>query len=59
MYSEELIELMDQVEKKGIGWETVAEKLKVPEQILHLYANSGPVPVTILNNLKKLLEEED
>jgi hypothetical protein len=57
MDSEELVQLMKQVEEKGISWDTVEEKIKVRHQILNLYANSGPVPVTITNNLKKLLED--
>ena len=57
MSSEELIQLMNQVEEKGIDWDTVAQKIKVSHQVLNLYANSGPVPVTIIKNLKKLLEE--
>lgn len=57
MNSQELIDLMQQVEEKGIGWDTVQEKIKVSHQVLSLYANSGPVPVTIEKNLKKLLEE--
>ena len=57
MSSEEFIQLMKQVKEKGIGWETIEEKTKVPRQILDLYAHSGPVPVTIQNNLKKLLED--
>ena len=56
MNSEELIQLMKQVEEKGISWDTVSDKIKVPHQILNLYANSGPVPVTIINSLKKVLE---
>ena len=59
MESEELIELMDKIEEKGIAPDTMGERIKVPYDILKLYANSGPVPVTILNNLKKLLEEEN
>lgn len=57
MESEELIELMEKVEAKGIGWDKVKEKIKVSHDLLKLYANSGPVPVTIINNLKKMLEE--
>ena len=56
MNSEELIQLMQQVEEKGIGWDTVTEKIKVSHEVLDLYAKSGPVPVTIINNLKKLIE---
>ena len=59
MDSQGLIDLMDQVEKKGLGWDTVAEKIKVSHQVLTLYSNSGPVPVTIEKNLKKLLEEPE
>ena len=50
---------MNQVEEKGIGWDTVQEKIKVSHQVLNLYSNSGPVPVTIEKNLKKLLEEPE
>ena len=57
MDSQALIDLMNQVEEKGIGWDTVEEKIKVSHQVLSLYSNSGPVPVTIEKNLKKLLEE--
>ena len=55
--SEELIALMEQVEAKGIGWDKVQEQIKVSQNILKLYARSGPVPVTIIKNLKKMLEE--
>jgi len=57
MDSQALIDLMNQVEEKGIGWDTVEKKIKVSHQVLSLYSNSGPVPVTIEKNLKKLLEE--
>ena len=57
MDSQGLIDLMNQVEEKGIGWDTVEEKIKVSHQVLNLYTNSGPVPVTIEKSLKKLLEE--
>ncbi len=57
MSSEQLIQLVKQVEEKGIAWETIEEKTKTSHQVLDLYANSGPVPVTITNNLKKLLED--
>jgi len=48
---------MKQVEGKGIGWDTVEQKIKVSHQVRDLYANSGPVPVTIIKNLNKLLEQ--
>ena len=57
MESEELIELMEKIDAKGIAWDEVEEQIKVPYQMLKLYSNSGPVPVTIINNLKKVLEE--
>lgn len=57
MDSEELVKLMNQVEEKGIGWETVEEKTKVPKPILDLYVNSGPVPVTLIKKMQGLLEE--
>lgn len=57
MESADLIQLMDQIEEKRIGWNVVAEKVKVSHDILKLYAQSGPVPVTLMNKLKKLVEE--
>ncbi len=56
MESEELVKLMEEVEAKGIGWDKVKEQIKVSHDLLKLYAKSGPVPVTVINNLKKLLE---
>ncbi|MEJ2586408.1 MAG: hypothetical protein P8165_02270 [Deltaproteobacteria bacterium] len=56
MDSEELVKLMKEVEEKGVGWDAVQEKTKVSKQILDLYVNSGPVPVTLINNMKSLLE---
>jgi hypothetical protein len=57
MDSGELIQLMEQIEEKSIGWDVVKEKIKVSHDLLKLYAQSGPVPVTIINNLKKLIAE--
>lgn len=56
MESKDLVELMEEVEAKGIPWDTVEKEIKVSHALLNLYANSGPVPVTIINKLKKLLE---
>ncbi|MEJ2723167.1 MAG: hypothetical protein P8175_00725 [Deltaproteobacteria bacterium] len=58
MESEELVKLMEEVDAKGIGWDKVEEAIKVPYPLLKLYANSGPVPVTLINKLKKFLESE-
>ena len=57
MESEELVELMKQIEEKGIGCDKVEEQTKISHDLLKLYVNSGPVPVTIINGLKKVLEE--
>ncbi len=57
MDSGELIQLMEQIEEKSIGWDVVKEKTKVSHDLLKLYVQSGPVPVTIINNLKKVIEE--
>jgi hypothetical protein len=57
MQSSELIQLINQIEAKGISWQNVEEKVKVPESLLRLYAKSGPVPVTIMKALKKVVEE--
>jgi hypothetical protein len=59
MYSEQLVELMEQIDQKGMDWGKVTEEIKVSHDTLKLYANSGPVPVTIINKLKKVLESED
>lgn len=56
--SEELVELMEKVEAKGMGWDEVEKQVKVSHDLLNLYVRSGPVPVTIINNLKKMLEAE-
>lgn len=58
MESEELVELMKKVEDKGIGWDKVEEEIKVSHDLLKLYSRSGPVPVTIISGLKKVLGEE-
>jgi len=58
MNSEELVKLMGEVDAKGIGWDKVQEQIKVSYAMLKLYANSGPVPVTIINKLKKFLESQ-
>ena len=58
MESVELKELMEKIESKGIGWDKVQEEAKISHDLLKLYANSGPVPVTLLNKLKKILEAE-
>lgn len=57
MDSEELAELMKQIEEKSIGWDKVEEQTKISYDLLKLYVNSGPVPVTIINGLKKVLED--
>jgi|GEM_PF-421248 len=59
MDSEELIKLMNKIEEKEIGWDTVEKEIKVSHAVLKLYSNSGPVPVTIINNLKKVLEKKE
>ena len=59
MEPEELVQLMQKIEEKGIDWETVTEKAKISKQLLDLYVNSGPVPVTVINDLNKILEETD
>jgi len=59
MESEELVQLMKQIEEKQIGRDKVEEKVKVSVDLLNLYARSGPVPVNILKGLKNLLEESE
>ena len=57
MNSEKLTEIMKAIEDKGIPWEEVEKKTKVSLQVLKLYEQSGPVPVTLMNNLTKIVEE--
>ncbi len=57
MEAQELEMLLKQVEEKGLDWAKVEEELKVPRQLLELYAVSGPVPSRIINNLKKIIEQ--
>ncbi len=57
MESQELGELLKKVEDKGIDWGKLEEDLKISKELLGLYAQSGPVPPRIINNLKKYLEE--
>ena len=59
MDSEELVKLMQQIEEKEIGWDTVQEKAKISHELLNLYVKSGPVPVTVIKDLNKILEEAD
>ena len=59
MDSEQLVDLMEQIDSKGLAWADVEGKIKVSHDLLKLYANSGPVPVTIINKIKKVLEEGD
>jgi hypothetical protein len=58
MESEELIKLMEAIDARGIGWDKVQEQTKIPHSILKLYANSGPVPVTILKKLKTFMDAQ-
>ena len=58
MESEALIELMKKAEEKGIPIEKIEEQTKVSHDILKMYANSGPVPVTIIKKLEQLLESD-
>jgi hypothetical protein len=56
MESEELVKLMEKIDAYGIGWDKVQQETKVPYSILKLYANSGPVPVTIIKKLKTFVD---
>jgi hypothetical protein len=56
MEKSELSELKEQLETKGIKWEEAAEKIKFDVLILNLYLASPPVPISVINPLKKLLE---
>ncbi|MFH0789513.1 MAG: hypothetical protein V2B13_18130 [Pseudomonadota bacterium] len=56
MEKSELNGLKEQIEAKGITWAEAAEKIKVDVSLLNLYLVSPPVPISILNPLKKVLE---
>ena len=49
---------METIDAHGIGWEKVEKETKVPYAILKLYANSGPVPVTIIKKLKTFIDAQ-
>jgi hypothetical protein len=56
MEKSELNELKEQLEAKGIKWAEAAEKIKFNVSLLNLYLASPPVPISVINPLKKLLE---
>ena len=56
MEKSELNELKEKLEIKGIKWEEAAEKIKFDVSLLNLYLISPPVPISVINPLKKLLE---
>jgi hypothetical protein len=56
MEKSELNELKEQLEAKGIKWAEAAEKIKFDVSLLNLYLISPPVPISVTNPLKKLLE---
>jgi hypothetical protein len=58
MESEELVKLMETIDALGIGWDKVQQETKVPYELLKLYANSGPVPVTIIKKLKTFVDAQ-
>ena len=57
MEKSELEDLKEQLEAKGIKWEEAAERIKFDVRLLNLYLASPPVPVSVINPLKKLLAE--
>jgi hypothetical protein len=58
MESEELVKLIETIDAQGIGWDKVQQEIKVSYAILKLYANSGPVPVTIIKKLKAFVDAQ-
>jgi hypothetical protein len=50
--------IKEKMEEKGIGFDKVAEELKVPEMILALYFkdDSNPIPKRIVEGINKLLQ---
>ncbi len=56
MEKSELEEIKEQLEAKGISWEEAAAKIKFEVRLLNMYLASPPVPISVINPLKKLLE---
>jgi hypothetical protein len=56
MEKSELHQLKEQLETKGVSWDEAAEKIKFDVRLLNLYLVSPPVPISVINPLKKLLE---
>ena len=56
MEKSELHQLKEQLEAKGVSWDEAAEKIKFDVRLLNLYLVSPPVPISVINPLKKLLE---
>ncbi len=56
MEKSELHQLKEQLETKGVSWAEAAEKIKFDVRLLNLYLVSPPVPISVINPLKKLLE---
>ena len=56
MEKSELLELKEKLETKGIKWEEAAEQIKFDVSLLNLYLVSPPVPISVINPLKKLLD---
>jgi hypothetical protein len=56
MEQSQLHDLKNQLEAKGIKWEEAAEQIKFDVRLLNMYLASPPVPVSVINPLKKLLD---
>jgi hypothetical protein len=56
MEQSELNDLKNQLEAKGVKWDEAAEKIKFDVRLLNMYLASPPVPISVINPLKKLLE---
>jgi ribosome-binding protein aMBF1 (putative translation factor) len=57
MEKNELQEIKEKLEAKGISWEQAAENIKFDVRLLNLYLVSPPVPTfSVINPLKKMLE---
>jgi hypothetical protein len=49
---------METIDALGIGWDKVQQETKISYALLKLYANSGPVPVTIIKKLKTFVDAQ-
>jgi hypothetical protein len=58
MSTSELHALVEQLKDMGVPLEEAAQAIKIPAELIALYLNSPPVPISVLNPLKKLIKDK-